>query len=75
VPPGEYELRMFHERALPENLEFLEHRITVPEGGLTLPLVSISETGFIPVAHLNKFGKEYAPPPVSGGTYPGAPKQ
>jgi plastocyanin len=75
VPPGEYELRMFHERALPENLEFLEHRITVPESGLTLPLVSISETGFIPVAHLNKFGKEYAPPPVSGGTYPGAPKQ
>jgi plastocyanin len=75
VPPGEYGLRMFHERALPENLEFLEHRITVPEGGLVLPLVSISETGFIPVAHLNKFGKEYPPPPANGGTYPGAPKQ
>jgi plastocyanin len=75
VPPGEYQLRMFHERALPENLRFLERRITVSEGGLTLPLVSISETGFIPVEHLNKFGKEYPPAPANGGTYPGAPRQ
>src|SRR5438093_1669616 len=51
VPPGEYQLRIFHERALPENLKFLERRIAVPESGLTLPLVSISETGFIPAPH------------------------
>jgi plastocyanin len=75
VPAGEYQLRMFHERALSENLKFLERRITVTEGGLTLPLVSISETGFIPVQHLNKFGKDYPPPPATGGTYPGAPRQ
>ena len=31
VPPGEYQLHIFHERALPENLQFLERRITVPE--------------------------------------------
>jgi len=75
VPAGEYQLRMFHERALPENLKFLERRIRVAEGGLTLPLISISETGFIPVQHLNKFGMDYAPPPATGGTYPGAPRQ
>jgi plastocyanin len=73
VPPGDYQLRLFHERALPENLRFLERRITVPEGGLALPLISISETGFIPAPHLNKFGKEY-PPVANDGTYPGAPK-
>lgn len=73
VPPGEYQLRIFYERALPENLRFLEHRITVPEDGLVLPLISISETGYIPAPHLNKFGQPY--PPVSNdGTYPGAPK-
>ncbi len=33
VPPGEYQLHIFHERALTDNLRFLEHRITVPEGG------------------------------------------
>ena len=74
VPPGEYQLHLFHERALPENLKFLERRITVPEGGLTLPLISISETGFIPSPHLNKHGMAY-PQAAGDGTYPGAPKQ
>jgi plastocyanin len=74
VPPGEYQLRMFHERALPENLKFLERRITVPESGLVLPLISISETGFIPAPHFNKYGKEY-PPVTNDSAYPGAPKQ
>jgi plastocyanin len=73
VPPGEYQLRIFYERALPENLKFLERRISVPEEGLRLPLISISETGYIPVPHLNKHGKEY-PPVVNEGSYPGALK-
>ena len=75
VPPGDYQLRIFHERALPEIVQFLERRITVSESGLTLPLISISETGFIPVQHLNKFGKDYPPPVTDGSTYPGAPRQ
>jgi len=73
VPPGDYQLHIFHERAVPENLRALERRITVPEGGLPLPLISISETGFIPGPHLNKFGKEY-PPVIEGDVYPGARK-
>jgi len=74
VPAGDYQLHLFHERALPENLKFLERRITVPAGGIAMPLISISETGFIPAPHMNKFGKEY-PASVSEGTYPGAPRQ
>ena len=73
VPAGEYQLRIFHERAVPENLQALERRIRVPEGGLMLPLISISETGFVPAPHLNKYGQDY-PPVVNGETYPGAPK-
>jgi plastocyanin len=61
VPPGEYELRIFYERALPANLKFLERRITVTEAGLALPLISISETGYTPAPHLDKHGKPYAP--------------
>ncbi|HLK69801.1 MAG TPA: hypothetical protein VKU19_40505 [Bryobacteraceae bacterium] len=74
VPPGEYHLRIFYERARPENLKFLEHPITVSAEGLTLPLISISETGYIPAPHMNKFGMPYPPVPANG-TYPGAPKQ
>lgn len=72
VQPGEYELRIFYERALPDNLKFLERRVTVPESGLALPLVSISETGYVPEPHLDKHGKPYAPP--SGGLYDGGQK-
>ena len=74
VPAGEYHFRLFHERAQPDRLEFLEHPITVPESGLTLPLISISETGYNPEPHLNKYGQSYPSLP-NGGTYPGAPKQ
>jgi len=61
IPPGDYQLHLFHERAMPENLHFLERVINVPEGGLALPLISISETGYIPAPHLDKHGKPYAP--------------
>jgi len=73
VPPGDYQLRMFHERAVPENLQALERRISVPGTGLVLPLISISETGYIPAAHLNKYGQQY-PPVNDSEAYPGAPK-
>jgi plastocyanin len=74
VPPGEYQLHLFHERARQDNLGYLERHITVPEGGVTMPLISISETGFIPAPHLNKYGQEY-PPATNDSTYPGAPKK
>ena len=61
VPPGDYQLGIFYERALPANLKFLEHRISVPDAGLVLPLISISETGYVPQPHLDKHGKPYAP--------------
>ena len=74
VPPGEYQLHIFHERALQDNLGYLERRITVPETGVAMPLISISETGFIPAPHLNKFGQDY-PPAAGDGAYPGSSKK
>jgi plastocyanin len=73
VPAGEYQIQFFHERSLPERLQFLAKTITVPEEGVTLPPISISETGYIPAPHLNKFGQPYAPVP-NDGSYPGARK-
>jgi len=73
IPPGDYDLHFFHERSLPDVLQFLERTVTIPDGGLALPLISISETGYIPAPHMNKYGKPY--PPVSNdATYPGAQK-
>jgi plastocyanin len=70
VPEGDYQLHIFHERALRQNLSFLEQRISVPEQGLGLPLISISETGFVPGPHLNKYGRPY-PPEIREGPYSG----
>ena len=40
---------------------------------LALPLISISETGYIPTEHLNKYGHPY-PPVINESGYPGARK-
>ena len=74
VPPGNYDLHIFHERATADVLKPLEHTITVPEGGLDLGLISISETGWIATPHLNKYGQPYPPVASDGSTYPGASK-
>lgn len=71
VPPGDYELHIYHERALPANIKFLERQIAVPEGGLDLPLISISETGFAPAEHLDKHGRPYPKMSEDGAYTPG----
>lgn len=73
VPAGEYRLRVFHERALPETLQALERRVTTTGEPVELPVISVTETGFIPGPHLNKHGKEY-PPVTDERLYPGASK-
>ena len=67
IPPGDYKLNIYHERALPDFLHFLEHVITIPAAGLTLPLISISETGSITPPHLDKHGQPYPPQSGYGG--------
>ena len=61
VPPGEYRLHFFHERAAPETLRTLERRITVGANGVDVPAVSITEAGYMPAPHLNKHGQPYPP--------------
>jgi plastocyanin len=68
VPPGEYELRIFHERAAEQTLRSLQRRVEVPPGGLTLPPLMISETGYVETPHKNKYGHDY-PPEADSGLY------
>jgi plastocyanin len=65
VPPGEYQFHVYHERASDQTLRALARRLTVPATGLSLDSVTISETGYIPSPHTNKYGKDY--PPVIDG--------
>ena len=70
VPPGEYYLNVFHERATGKTLEALRRRITVTDSNQDLPPLAISETGYVEAPHKNKYGEEYPPPPGDVGAYP-----
>ena len=69
VPAGQYKLRIFHERATPATLDALQRAITINVADVAVPLVVISESGYLPIPHKNKFGHDYPPPPDEGGLY------
>jgi len=67
VPPGSYQLHVFHERATDETLAALTRTVEVPAAGLDLPMISVSESGYLQLPHKNKYGKDYPPASDSGG--------
>ncbi len=85
VPPGEYELRVMHERASEAALEGLTRRVTITSnvtsnGGTSggaggdmqsLPSFTVSEAGYLSIPHKNKYGQEYPPDPGGNVLYPG----
>ena len=70
VAAGEYDLSVLHERATETALETLGRKVTVSQEALALPPIVISEAGYLPIPHKNKYGHDY--PPESDGhlTYP-----
>ena len=74
IPPGDYSLRFFHERATQATLDSLTRRITITQASVTLPAIGISESGYIVIPHHNKYGHDYTDPPDDGGVYPAVRK-
>jgi plastocyanin len=74
VPPGEYRLHVFYERAPAEELRGMERKVTVETAGLELPPIVISEAGYLPAPHKNKYGEDYPPEADDHTFYPGARK-
>jgi len=64
VPPGDYSLHVYHERAAERVLQTLTRKLSVPASSMTLPPLEISETGYVQTLHKNKYGQDY--PPVAG---------
>jgi plastocyanin len=74
IPPGEYTLRFFHERATQATLDSITRRFTVGEGSVALPAIGISESGYIVIPHHNKYGHDYTDAPDDGEVYPAVRK-
>ncbi len=71
LPPGEYDLSVFHERATEQTLAALSHRVIVGDEPVRLPEIVVSEGGYLLAPHKNKYGKDYVPPPDDQIMYPG----
>jgi plastocyanin len=71
VPPGEYDLNVFHERAPEQTLAALSRRIVVTGEPLHMPRIDVSEAGYLLAPHKNKYGKDYVAPPDDQIFYPG----
>ena len=69
VEPGRYTLHFFYERATQQTLDALTRKLEVPTGAMTLPVIQVSETGYIEMPHKNKYGQDYGPVPEDGTSY------
>jgi len=71
VPPGQYNLSVFHERASEAAVARLSRKITVGPDDESFPNIVISEAGYLSIPHKNKYGHDY--PTDSGDpAYPGS---
>jgi plastocyanin len=74
VPEGPALLRVFHERSEADVLHLLDRHVTVTAAPVTLPEISISESGYLTVPHKNKYGKDYHAAPEDSPVYTGGVK-
>jgi plastocyanin len=61
VPPGRYNLQVFHSSVAPDTLRALNREVTVAEGDTSLGTFTLSEKD-ISLAHKNKYGRDYDRP-------------
>jgi len=70
VAEGRYELHVWYERSLPEDLKKLTRNVVVSGPGLSLGTVSLTENPNFSLTHKNKYGQDYAPPPGNDYEHP-----
>ena len=68
VPPGRYELQVFHTSVAPEILKALDREITIAPGDTSLGTLSLTESA-IALAHKNKYGRDYDRPDPENPAY------
>jgi plastocyanin len=74
VPPGDYDVKVFHERATEQTLSGLSLRIVVGKESVRLPPIAVSEAGYLLAPHKNKYDREYQVAPDDQSLYPAVKK-
>ena len=70
VPDGNYELHVWYERSLPEELKGLTRSVMLSSSSHDLGVLTIPEDSGSSLSHKNKFGQDYTPPPAQGYSKP-----
>jgi plastocyanin len=70
VPLGRYELRVWHERVLPESLDTLIHAIPISEVSHSFGVLRLTEERNTSQVHKNKYGQDYDNPTPTVPVYP-----
>jgi plastocyanin len=68
VPPGRYQVQVFHSAVAPDALHAFTHEITVAPGAASLGNYALVETDVM-VAHKNKYGRDYDRPQPDSPAY------
>jgi plastocyanin len=68
VPPGRYQLQIFHTSVAPDSLRAMSREITVSAGDTSLGTFSLAESN-LELAHKNKYGKDYDRPEPDSPAY------
>lgn len=62
VPDGRYQLNVWYERSLPEDLKAASRTVTISDATRTLEAVRVLENPNFTLVHKNKYGQDYIPP-------------
>jgi len=69
VPDGRYQLNMWYERSLPEDLKAASRTVTISAAARFLDPVRILENPNFTLEHKNKYGQDYIPPANTSPAY------
>jgi plastocyanin len=70
VPDGKYELHVWYERSLPDDLKTLTRTVTISQASKELGYIQVPENPSFTLAHKNKYGQDYTPPPAPSYSHP-----
>jgi hypothetical protein len=70
VPDGRYQMHVWYERSAPEQLQELTRVVVISESARNLGTLHLFEMPNFTLAHKNKYGLDYVPPPSPDYDHP-----
>ena len=70
VPDGRYEVQVWYERGVADNLKSLSRAVVIDASSRTLGRIQVAANPEFTLAHKNKYGQDYVPSAAGSPAYP-----